>query len=160
MAVEFRITDDQYEKWIREFDTLSPSDCKQIREHIARLPCRPLISIITPAFETPVHLLEEAIASVRNQLYPNWELCIADDASPSPHVSEICHAAAEADPRIKIITRDSHGHISVASNSALSIATGDFVALMDHDDILPRHALYHLAVAINAKPEVDIIYSD
>jgi O-antigen biosynthesis protein len=160
MAVEFHITDDQYEKWIREFDTLSPADCEQIREHIIRLSYRPLISIIMPAFETPVHLLKEAIASVRDQLYSNWELCIADDASPSPHVSEVCRAEAEADPRIKIITRDSNGHISAASNSALSIATGDFVALMDHDDILPRHALYHLAVAINAKPELDIIYSD
>ena len=160
MSVEFRITDDQYEKWIREFDTLSPSDCEQIHEHIIRLACRPLISINMPAFETPAHLLKEAIASVRNQLYPNWELCIADDASPSPHVSAICHAEADADPRIRIIRRDSNGHISAASNSAFSIATGDFVALMDHDDILPRHALYHLAVAINAKPEVDIIYSD
>jgi O-antigen biosynthesis protein len=160
MSVEFGIADDQYGKWVRDFDTLSPDDCAQIQKHVGKLPYRPRISIIMPAYETPADVLKEAIASVREQLYPDWELCIADDASPSPHVEEICRAEAAADPRIKIIRREINGHISAASNSALSIATGEFVALMDHDDLLTRHALYHVVVTINAKPDLDIIYSD
>ncbi len=160
MSVQFGITDDQYAKWVRDFDTLSSDDCAQIRRHIAKLPYRPLISIIMPAYQTPADVLKEAIASVREQLYPDWELCIADDASPSAHVEEICRTEAAADPRIKIVRREINGHISAASNSALSIATGEFVALMDHDDLIPRHALYHVVVAINARPDLDIIYSD
>ena len=137
-----------------------PDDCAQIQQHVGKLPHRPLISIIMPAYQTPADVLRKAIASVREQLYPDWELCIADDASPSPHVEEICRAEAAADPRIKIIRRETNGHIWAASNSALSIATGEFVALMDHDDLLARHAFYHIAAVINHKPGVDIIYSD
>ncbi|THD73086.1 MAG: glycosyltransferase [Bradyrhizobium sp.] len=160
MSAKFGITDDQYQSWIQDFDTLSPADCELIERHIARLSYKPLISIIMPVFDTPAYLLREAITSVREQLYPHWELCIADDASTSPHVQDVCQAEAAADPRIKLIRRENNGHISAASNSALSIATGDFVALMDHDDLIPRHALYHVAVVINEKPDVDIIYSD
>ncbi|MCG6205022.1 glycosyltransferase [Rhodopseudomonas sp. HC1] len=149
-----------YDRWVREFDTLTDKDRQLIRAHINRLGDKPLISIIMPAYETPAWLLERSIDSVRAQLYPNWELCVVDDASPSPHVAEILACASKKDPRIKWTRRATNGHISAASNSALELASGEFVALMDHDDLLPEHSLYQVAVSLNENPSLDIIYSD
>src|SRR5581483_846150 len=86
-----------------------------------------------------------------------WELCIADDCSPSPHVRRVLERAAQEDPRIRVVFRDRNGHISAASNSALSLATGDFVALLDHDDELAEHALFLLATAAG---DADLLYTD
>jgi len=150
----------RYDKWVRDFDTLSESDRDKIRAHILRLKYRPLISVIMPVYETPERVLREAIDSVRYQLYPDWELCIADDASKARHIDGLLRQAAAEDSRIKWIRREQNGHISAASNSALALATGEFVALMDHDDLLPQHALYEVVVALNKDPALDIIYSD
>jgi GT2 family glycosyltransferase len=152
--------DDGYDRWVRKFDTLSQSDRDQIRAHIRDFKYRPLISVIMPVYETPQWALREAIDSVRQQLYPHWELCIADDASNAPHVTDVLHQAVAEDSRIKWMRRDQNGHISAASNSALSLAAGEFVALMDHDDRLAQHALYEVVVALNNDPRLDIIYSD
>jgi GT2 family glycosyltransferase len=150
----------EYDRWIRENDTLTEGDRDAIRAHIGRFTYHPLISVIMPTYETPEGLLRDAIASVRAQLYPHWELCIADDASPSATVARIlCDAAAE-EPRIKWMRRNAGGHIAATTNSALSLAVGAFVALMDHDDLLPEQALYEVAAEINAHPDVDLIYSD
>jgi glycosyltransferase involved in cell wall biosynthesis len=113
-----------------------------------------------PTYEPAEQWLRQAIDSIRNQLYPRWELCIADDASQTPYVESVLRQAAAEDPRIKWVRRDINGHISAASNSALALATGEFVALIDHDDLLPDHALYEVAVALNRNPNLDIIYSD
>jgi O-antigen biosynthesis protein len=152
--------ENRYDSWVKLFDTLSDADQDAIREHVRDLTYRPLISVVMPVYETPERVLLEAIDSIRNQLYPYWELCIADDASRAPHVANALNLMAVADSRIKWIRRDRNGHISAASNSALTLASGDFVALMDHDDLLPRHALYEVAVALNRNPLLDIIYSD
>ena len=149
-----------YDRWVKDFDTLSESDRAKIQNHIRYLKYRPLISVVMPVYETPEWALREAIDSVRDQLYQNWELCIADDASKSPHVFEVLRQAAAQDARIKWIRRETNGHISAASNSALSLAAGEFVALMDHDDLLPQHALYEVVVALNKDRMLDIIYSD
>ncbi|WP_188903710.1 glycosyltransferase family 2 protein [Caldovatus sediminis] len=155
-----RQTDTNYRSWIRRYDTLSDADREAILAHIARLPRRPLISVVMPAYETPERFLREAIASVQAQLYPHWELCVADDASPSPHVARVLEEAARADARIRWVRRETNGHISAATNTALALATGEWVALMDHDDLLAEHALYEVAVEINANPDAALIYSD
>ncbi|MDO8442342.1 MAG: glycosyltransferase [Polaromonas sp.] len=113
-----------------------------------------------PTFNPPECWLRQAIESVRSQLYPDWELCIADDASHQPHVRAILEEYQRLDERIKIVFRGRNGHISAASNSALELATGKFVALLDHDDELPEHALYMVALAIEDAPELNLIYSD
>ncbi|HEX2639334.1 MAG TPA: glycosyltransferase, partial [Pyrinomonadaceae bacterium] len=105
-------------------------------------------------------ILRRAIESVRGQIYENWELCIADDRSTLGHVREILEEFAAADTRIKVVFRNENGHISAASNSALELATGRFIALLDHDDELAPHAFYFVAKEINAHPDSDIIYSD
>lgn len=147
-----------YQHWVLLYDTICDEDRRQIREHMQTLRYRPLISIVMPTCNTPEVLLREAITSIRDQLYENWELCIADDASSS--VIAILQELSILDPRIKWLSRDVNGQISQSSNSALGLATGEFVALMNHDDVLPAHALYEMVVELNHHPEADILYSD
>lgn len=150
----------RYARWVELHDTLNDADRAAIRAHIATLPAQPLISVVMPAYNTPEPFLRAAIASVRAQLWPHWELCVADDASPSPHVAAVLAEAAAAEPRIRWSRRPTNGHISAASNTALGLARGEWVALMDHDDVLPEHALYEIAVEAAAHPAAQVIYSD
>jgi GT2 family glycosyltransferase len=113
-----------------------------------------------PVYNTEERWLRRAIESVQAQVYSNWELCIADDASPKPHVRKVLEELAAQDPRIKVVFRASNGHISAASNSALELATGEFCAFVDHDDEIPPHALYYFAELINRDPNSELIYSD
>ena len=149
-----------YQAWVKRHDTLTDDDRTAIRRHIARMARTPLISVVMPAYQTPVTLLAEAIASVRAQLYPHWELCIADDASPDPAVWRLLSDAANSDPRIKVVRREVNGHICAATNSALALAGGEYVALMDHDDLLSERALYEVAALLERHPDADLIYSD
>jgi len=149
-----------YQEWIRCYDTLTDHDRKEIIQHIDRFTHRPVISIIMPVYDTPKKILNLAIQSVRKQLYPHWELCIADDNSTDPKVRILLQEYAKMDPRIKIIFRESNGHISAASNSALELATGEYIALMDHDDELAEHALYWVATEIINHPEAMLVYTD
>ncbi|MFI5335152.1 MAG: glycosyltransferase [Opitutales bacterium] len=120
----------------------------------------PLISVVVPAYNTPERYLRELLESLQRQLYPRWELCVADDASPQPHVRRILTEAARQDPRIKPVFRPDNGHISRATNSALDAATGEFVALLDHDDLLPADSLLHVAEAIARHPTAGFLYTD
>jgi GT2 family glycosyltransferase len=149
-----------YRDWVVRHDTLSPADVAAIRAHVARLARRPTISVVMPVFNTPAPYLRAALESLVAQLYPDWQLFIADDASTAPHVAPILAEYAAGDPRIRVETRARNGHISAASNTALALAEGEFVALMDHDDVLPPHALYVVAAELAAYPDADILYSD
>jgi GT2 family glycosyltransferase len=149
-----------YAEWIRRFDTASRADIAAMRTAIAQLRYRPVISLVVPVYNTPKPLLVRCIESVRHQYYPHWELCIADDASSAPHVRRICREYAGRDQRVRFFERPTRGHISAASNSALELATGDFVGLLDHDDELAPHALYMVADAVNKNTELDLIFSD
>jgi len=147
-----------YERWLNEH-RVRPSDIERMREFLPPLPVRPVFSVIMPVYETPEKYLRAAIDSVQQQVYPHWELCIADDASRQPHVRAVLDEYA-ADPRVKIVYRQQNGHIAAASNSALELATGDFVALLDHDDLLSPDALFENALVVTRFPDVDVIYSD
>lgn len=147
-----------YERWVAAFDR--PLDGDTQRERIEALSRRPLISILMPTYETPEKWLRKAIDSVIRQVYPYWELCIADDASRSPHVRRVLKEYEARDPRIHVVFRTLNGHISEASNSALEIATGEFVALLDHDDELHHCALLEVARAVTEHPNVQVVYSD
>ncbi len=151
-----------YRQWVQQYDILKLADTINHRARIERMleTDRPMISILMPVFNTPAVWLTKAIESVRDQYYPNWELCIADDASSDPHVRTILEDYAKRDSRIKIITRKKNGHISAASNSALQLAGGDFCALLDHDDELAPHALAEVIYALEEIPDLEFIYSD
>ena len=149
-----------YPDWIKRYDTPDKAARLRIEKRIASLPLRPKISILMPVYDTQEKWLRAAIDSVIEQSYPDWELCIADDASPSPHVRTVLKDYAAKDPRIKTVFRTTNGHISNASNSALELATGDYVALLDHDDLLSKDALFHIVAEINDYPDASLLYSD
>lgn len=121
---------------------------------------RPLISIVMPTYNTNEVFLRDCIESVRIQSYDNWELCIADDASPNKGVTKILEEYSKKDSRIKYRVRSINGHISAATNSAITIASGEYIALLDHDDLLWPNALYEIVQVINNNPDADLIYSD
>jgi O-antigen biosynthesis protein len=151
--------DTNYKQWL---DKNSPrkADLMKMAETLKIFNYHPVISIIMPVFNTPEFFLRAAIDSVINQIYPYWELCIADDASTQSYVNSVLKEYIQRDSRVKVIFRKENGHISVASNSALDIATGEFVALLDHDDLLTPDALYEVALLLNKHPHADMIYSD
>jgi len=152
--------DRDYVEWVRRYDTLSEQDRRKIKTRISKLPVTPLISVLMPVYNAPLSMLEEAIRSVQAQLYPHWELCIADDASTDAGIRELLQAYAARDARIKVTFREKNGHISAASNSALALASGDYIALLDNDDLLSEHALFWVVDAIVAHPDAALIYSD
>lgn len=149
-----------YAEWIRRYDTLTDEKRANMRARADAFAHKPLISVVIPTYNPKPEWLVEAIESVRRQLYPHWELCIADDASTDKTIRPILERYAKEDSRIKVVFREHNGHISAASNSALELATGEWVALLDHDDLLSEHALFWVAEAINKNPEVRLIYSD
>ena len=153
--------EDMYQKWVELYDELSIEDIFEMKESIENFQYKPLISVLMPVYNTDIHFLKQALDSVIEQTYDNWELCIADDNSPNEEVREILKEYENKDSRIKVIYRKENGHISLASNSALELVTGEFTALMDHDDLIPKHALYMVVWEINRKKGlVDLIYTD
>jgi glycosyltransferase involved in cell wall biosynthesis len=149
-----------YAEWIRRYDTLTDESRRNMRKRVEAMAQKPLISIVMPTYNPKPEWLIGAIESVRKQIYPYWELCIADDASTEKTTRPILERYAKEDSRIKVAFREKNGHISASSNTALQLVTGEWVALLDHDDLLAEHALYSVADAINQHPDVRLIYSD
>jgi len=149
-----------YAAWVREFSTPSAGDLAAMADESQRFARQPTVSFVTPVYNTAEPYLRAMIESVLAQAYPRWELCLADDASTLPHVRQVLEEYAARDPRIKVAWRDRNGHISAASNTALGLATGEFVALLDHDDALPPDALYWVARTLEDHPEAALLYSD
>ncbi|WP_321854120.1 glycosyltransferase family 2 protein [Paraburkholderia tropica] len=151
---------DDYGAWIARFDTIDEVRRASLREKVALLANRPRISIVVPVFNPQADHLRGMLDSVLAQIYPDWELCLCDDASTEPHVAEILARYAAADARIKTVRRAHNGHICAASNDALALATGEYVALVDHDDRLAEHALYMVAHYLRLHPDAKLLYSD
>ena len=160
LANHARATQGDYAAWVRQFATPSPADLSAMAEECARFARQPTVSFVTPVYNTAEPYLRAMIDSVIAQAYPRWELCLADDASTAPHVRRVLEEYRTRDPRIKVALRDSNGHISAASNTALEIATGDFVALLDHDDAIAPDALYWVVKELNDHPDAALLYSD
>ncbi len=116
--------------------------------------------MLTPVHDPPVQMLEEAIHSVQAQTFADWELCLVDDSSTRPEVLSALERHAASDSRIRLKRRETAGGISAATNTALELATGDYIALLDHDDTLVPDALQRVAQQIAAQPDLDMIYSD
>ncbi len=151
---------DAYVAWMRSHEDHAPAALRRLAEESTKWEDRPLVSILVPVYDSPEPWLLRAVASVRAQTYDRWELCLADDASTAPHVRPLLERLAAADPRLKVCFRETNGHISAASNSALGLATGDWIALLDHDDELAPDALHRVVAELRAFPETDLVYSD
>lgn len=149
-----------YTDWITLCETIDKTALVEQSKHAATLRYRPLFSIVVPTYNTLPQLLIDFIESVLAQTYPNWELCIADDASTMQHVKKLLDSYARKDDRIKVAYRKSNGHIAEATNTALSMANGDYICLMDHDDLIAPNALYEFASMLNEDQTLDFIYSD
>jgi GT2 family glycosyltransferase/tetratricopeptide (TPR) repeat protein len=123
---------------------------------------KPLISIVVPVYQVKPLFLQEMIESVLAQTYENWQLCMVDDASKrySKEIKALFENYAQKDSRIVYSIHEKNGHICQTTNDCLTLATGEFVALLDHDDLLTQDALYEIALVLNNKPDTDILYSD
>ncbi|AKB33547.1 Glycosyl transferase, group 2 family protein [Methanosarcina siciliae HI350] len=151
--------EEEYDFWVLK-NSLTISKKKKYKAKIKEFSYKPKISIIMPVYNVDKIWLEKAIDSVRNQLYENWELCIADDASTKEHISKTLKEYLNIDCRIKVKYLNNNLGISGASNEALSLATGEFIGLLDNDDELSIDALYEVVKILNKKPETDMVYSD
>ena len=129
------------------------------RLEICRTPL-PKISVVMPVYDPPLEFLRQGIDSILNQVYQNWEFCIADDCSNNPNIREILTEIAKTDSRIKLTFRSENGNISAATNSAAELATGDFILFLDNDDELTPDALGEVALYISQNSEIDFLYSD
>ena len=149
-----------YAEWIRRYDTLTDVARDALKARAGEFVHKPLITVVMPTYNPKTTWLIAAIESIRGQIYPNWELCIADDASTDAAIRPVLEAYAREDSRIKLALREKNGHISAASNSALELGSGSWVALLDHDDLFSEHALFWVVDAINQHPDARLIYSD
>ncbi len=159
-AGTFTMAADDYSEWLRLYGSWDDAQHRAALTEVEGWPSQPLISVLMPTYNAHLPWLDEAIASVRAQAYPNWELCIADDASTDPAIAARLAQVSATDQRIKHVLRPRNGHIAEASNSALAIASGDWIVLLDHDDLLTPDALYRVAKEITADPQLRLIYSD
>lgn len=132
----------------------------ELLEMLAKLKNQPLISIVMPVYNTPSKWLVRVIESLQEQIYENWELCVVDDCSPSEAPRRLLTRFAAEDKRIRFQVTKKNGGISAASNLALDMARGEFIALLDHDDEITPDALFWFIKTINDEPEADFIYSD
>jgi GT2 family glycosyltransferase len=153
------LLDRQYQIWLARH---RPSAERQdaMRRQVETFSRRPLVSLIMPVYDTPEEWLRNAIESVRAQCYPDWELCVVDDASPGKQVRRVLKKLAMADTRIRVKYLRRNEGISGASNHALAAATGEYVATMDHDDVLEPHALHEIVKQLIANPALDFVYTD
>ena len=139
--------------------TLSPNDLARMRAASESFPYRPLVSVVTPVYNTDARWLRACIESVKGQAYPHWQLCLADDGSTRQETRDVL-LEYQGDPRITINRLTQNVGIARASNAALDLAEGEFVALLDHDDEVTPDALFEVVACLNEHPDTDFIYSD
>ena len=146
-----------YEKWFAE----NKATKKELEyQRTKEFKYEPKISIIVPTYKTPEKFLKEMINSVINQTYSKWELCIGDGSADDDSVKKILEEYGKKDERIKFKILEDNLGISGNTNAALALATGDFIALLDHDDLLAPNALYEVVKRINKYDDVDVVYTD
>jgi len=147
-----------YRRWI-ELNTPTTEARARMVDAVPSLGYKPRISVLTPVYDTDPRWLRACIESVRGQVYPNWELCLADDGSTARETLRVLEQH-EGDPRINLVRLAGDSGISTATNAALHAATGEFVALLDHEDELAPEALFEVVRLLNQHPDADFVYSD
>jgi GT2 family glycosyltransferase len=147
-----------YREWIRLREP-SGEALDLMRARAATFAYQPLVSVVVPVHNTDSRWLRACVASVKGQIYPHWQLCLADDGSTELGTQEVLRELA-GEPRIRSIALRESGGISAALNAALALAEGDFVAFLDHDDELAPDALFEVVDCLNQHPDADLIYSD
>jgi GT2 family glycosyltransferase len=154
-----RSSDYDFQRWLWR-NHPRPWQLRKMSSEWKVFPSNPCFSILLPVYHPDPTFLAAALESVLNQAYPNWQLCIWLDGPQVVTVQRLLEAYSKLDDRIKVGQGDVRGHISHASNQALATADGDFIALLDQDDIYPPHALYRIAEHLACHPGHDYVYSD
>jgi GT2 family glycosyltransferase len=149
----------EYQKWFEQHRA-STEELASMRHEIRALASQPLISILTPLFDTPVPWLREAVESVLTQVYENWELLLIDDGSTATDLLRALPALAAHDRRIRLVRLESHQGISAALNRGLDVIEGQWLTFLDHDDVLEPDALFQNVRLIQENPGLDLIYTD
>lgn len=157
LTERFQTDDVDYEEWYRNH---RPSEEELERQRKEKFDYMPLISILVPVYNTPESFLKQMIQSVRAQTYGNWELCIANANPGNKEVGEILRIASEKDKRIRVTDVPENEGIAQNTNAALKIASGEYVGLLDHDDLLTKDALYEVVKALNQQEKPEMLYSD
>ena len=153
------IPSSEYQRWFEQHRA-STKELKQMRDEARVFGSRPLISVITPVFDTPVKHLEETVESVLAQAYDNWELVLVDDGSTAIELLRILPRVAASDERIVLASLGKHGGISAASNHGLALARGEWLTFLDHDDVLEPDSLFQVVKLLQSHPDADLIYTD
>lgn len=148
-----------YEAWAR-LTRVGAQEMARMRDEAPYLAYRPLISILLPVYNPKRAWLEQALDSVVSQTYPYWELCVCDDGSTEAHVEEVLSLYERLDGRIRVKRLKENAGIAQATNEAFSLAIGEFVGLIDHDDTLAPHALFEVMRFLREHPDADLIYTD
>src|SRR5262249_48495692 len=149
----------EYQQWFEEHRA-SAEDLASMRHEVRAFASQPLISILTPVFDTPVPWLREAVESVLAQVYENWELLLIDDGSTDADLLRALSAVGARDRRIRLVRLESHQGISAALNKGLDLASGQWVTFLDHDDLLEPDAVFQNVKLLQENPALDLIYSD
>lgn len=157
LTERFQTDDVDYEEWYRNH---RPSEEELERQRKEKFDYMPLISILVPVYNTPESFLKQMIQSVRAQTYGNWELCIANANPGNKEVGDILRIASEKDKRIRVTDVPENEGIAQNTNAALKIASGEYVGLLDHDDLLTKDALYEVVKALNQQEKPEMLYSD
>lgn len=146
-----------YQKWIRHH---LPDRNELEKQKKTSFGYRPKISFVVPLYKTPEKYLRRLTESFQEQTYSNWELCFSDGSGAQSPLTELLKELTAKDNRIKYVSHEEPLQISENTNSAIEIATGDFIAFADHDDELTPNALFECVKAINEKPQTLVIYTD
>jgi glycosyltransferase involved in cell wall biosynthesis len=149
----------EYQEWF-EKHRASTKNLASMRHELRAFVSQPLVSILTPVFDTPVPWLREAVASVLAQVYGNWELLLIDDGSTDANLLRALPVVAARDRRIRLVRLESHQGISAALNRGLDLANGEWITFLDHDDVLEPDAVFQNVSLLQKNPELDLIYSD
>lgn len=150
----------EYQAWLFHHGFITLHQWQNYRATAKSWKYQPLISIITPVYNTSPAFLEECIYSVQTQAYLRWELCLVDDGSTNAATLACLHRLTKTDPRLKLQTLSKNQGICHATNHAIAMARGEFIAFLDHDDRLAPDALYQVVAALQTEPDLDILYSD
>ena len=155
----FDLLNAAYRNW-RIQNVPTTDELQTMQKNTMSFSYKPIISIVTPTYNSQINFLQKAYQSLKAQVYSNWEWCIADDFSSNAKVRDWISATAKEDQRVKFVFRKENGHISLCSNDAIRIAKGEFIVLLDHDDELAPEALYEVVLYLQKQPDIDFFYSD
>ena len=146
-----------YSKWLPQH---LPSPLELEKQRRTKFAYAPKISLVVPLYKTREEYLDQLIASVKAQTYENWELCLSDGSGADSPIGELLKKYAKEDGRIKVVSHDHPLKIAENTNAAIEIATGEYIAFGDHDDVLTAHAFFECVKALNEDPKIEVLYSD